>query len=78
MIYNKEEIFAKVSKKHNVNLSKLNTETRFKEDLHADSIDLVEFLIELEDNLNISIPEDKALKFMTIGDVFEFLDELKA
>ena len=41
--------------------------TRFKEDLEADSLDLVELVMELEDTYGIRIPDDEAAKILTVG-----------
>jgi len=47
--------------------------TRFKEDLDADSLDLYELVMELEDRYGISVSEEQAAKIATVGDAVEFV-----
>ena len=47
--------------------------TRFKEDLEADSLDLVELTVELEDTYGIRIPDEQAVKILTVGQAADFV-----
>ncbi len=47
--------------------------TRFKEDLEADSLDLVELTVELEDTYGIRIPDEDAAKILTVGEAADFV-----
>ena len=47
--------------------------TRFKEDLEASSLDLVELMVELEDRYGIRIPDEEAAKIATVGQAAEFV-----
>lgn len=47
--------------------------TRFREDLEADSLDLVELTVELEDSYGIRIPDDQAAKILTVGQAADFV-----
>jgi acyl carrier protein len=49
--------------------------TRFKEDLDADSLDLYELLMELEDSYGITISREDAAKITTVGDAVDFVAE---
>lgn len=51
----------------------LGLDTRFKEDLNFDSLDSVESVMALEEEFNIEIPDEDAEKFLTVGDVVEYL-----
>ncbi len=49
--------------------------TRFKQDLDADSLDLYELVMELEDRYGISVSEEQAAKIETVGDAVTFVVE---
>jgi acyl carrier protein len=49
--------------------------SRFKEDLDADSLDLYELVMELEDTYGISVSEQQAAKITTVGDAVDFVLE---
>jgi len=56
-----------------VDASRIEEGTRFKEDLEADSLDLVELVMELEDNYGIRIPDEQAAKIHTVGQAADFV-----
>jgi acyl carrier protein len=56
-----------------VDRSAIGEGTRFKEDLNADSLHLVELVVELEDSYGIRIPDDEAAKMATVGSVADFV-----
>jgi acyl carrier protein len=47
--------------------------TRFREDLDADSLDLYELVMELEDTYGIKVSEEEAAKINTVGDAVDFV-----
>jgi acyl carrier protein len=49
--------------------------TRFKEDLEADSLDLYELVMELEDRYGIRVSEEDAAKILTVGDAIDYVVE---
>lgn len=51
-------------------------DNHFKDDLGADSLDLVELLMNLEERAHIDISDDKAAKFLTVGDVVNYLESV--
>ncbi len=55
----------------------LSEKTNISEDLGADSLDLVEILMSLEDEFKISIPDEKIPEIKTIKDVVEFIEANK-
>lgn len=59
-----------------INRKQLTPEARLVEDLGADSLDIAEITMLLEEKLNISIPEEEWDGWKTVGQVFETLAEL--
>jgi len=54
---------------------KVSEETSFINDLGADSLDTVELVMELEDEFDLSIPDDAAEKIKTVGDAIGYIEE---
>jgi acyl carrier protein len=73
----REELFQRVRDHLAVELSvdadAIRDDTRFKEDLNADSLHLVELMVELEDSYGIRIPDDEAARIETVGQVVDFV-----
>lgn len=53
----------------------ITLETSFKEDLGADSLDLFELVMALEDEYSVEIPSEDLEKLVTVGDVVNYLKE---
>jgi acyl carrier protein len=56
-----------------VSPERIQPETRFREDLDADSLDLYELVMELEDRYGIRVSEEEAAEIETVGDAVEFV-----
>ena len=54
---------------------KVTMETKIVDDLGADSLDVVEMLMALEDEYGISLPDEVAMKLQTVGDIVKYIDE---
>jgi len=61
----------------NVAQGKIKPESRLIEDLGADSLDMIEMLMALEENFGISVPDEKAADLKTVADIAAFIDESK-
>jgi len=57
--------------------SKINPEARFREDLEADSLDLVELIMAFEDKFGAEISDEDAQKITTVGEAAKYIDEHK-
>ncbi len=62
-----------VVKQMGADRSEITRETRFDEDLKADSLDQVELMMDFEDAFNTSISDEDAEKIKTVGQVVEFI-----
>ena len=56
-----------------VEKSKVEDKTSFIEDIGADSLDIVELVMELEEEFDIQIPDDQAEKIKTVGEAVEHI-----
>ena len=54
---------------------KITKEASFIDDLGADSLDTVELIMQLQEELNLEIPDEEAEKLTTVGSVVEYIDE---
>ena len=73
----REDVFERVrdhlSAELGVDGSGIGDGTRFKDDLNADSLHLVELLVELEDDYGIRIPDDEAARIETVGQLVDYV-----
>ncbi|MGI5846246.1 MAG: acyl carrier protein [Alphaproteobacteria bacterium] len=53
---------------------KVVMDAKFVADLGADSLDVVEFVMEVEKEFNITIPDDAAAKIQTVGDAVKYIE----
>ena len=58
-----------------VDESEVVPEAKFVDDLGADSLDLVELIMALEDEYGIEIPDEDAEKIRTVGDAVKYIEE---
>ena len=56
---------------------RVTLDARIKRDLGADSVDILQLLMRLEDDYGITIPDQTLAKFETVNDVVTYLDSLK-
>lgn len=68
-----EKLKAVIEEKLNAEGTEITEKTNFKEDLAADSLDLFELVMALEDEFEIEIPSEDLEKLLTVGDVMEYL-----
>ena len=76
---NTDEIFDKVKEiiieQLGVSEDAITNEAAFIDDLGADSLDIVELIMALEEEFDIEIPDADAEKIVTVGDVIEYIKE---
>ena len=68
-----ERIRAHLAAELEIEPARIGDGTRFKEDLEADSFDLLELTVELEDTYGIRIPDEEAAKILTVGQAADFV-----
>ena len=64
-----------IAEQLNVDAEAVLAESSFKEDLGADSLDLFELVMALEDEYSVEIPSDDLQNLLTVGDVMNYLKE---
>jgi acyl carrier protein len=56
-----------------IDAAQIGEQTRFKEDLEADSLDLMELVMELEDRYGVRVPDEEAARILTVGQAADFV-----
>lgn len=62
-----------IAEQLNLSGDEITADSNFKDDLGADSLDLFELIMSLEEEYNVEIPSDDLEKIATVGDVMEYL-----
>jgi acyl carrier protein len=79
MTLERDQVMAKVrehlSAELEVDAERIQPETRFRDDLDADSLDLYELVMELEDTYGVKVSEEEAARIQTVADAVEFVLE---
>lgn len=74
-----DELFEKIRKliadKLEIDESKITMDSSFRGDLGADSLDTYELVYAIEEELGVSIPDEKANEFETVRDAYNFIKE---
>jgi acyl carrier protein len=78
----REEILAKIQEitadRLGVDESDVTPDASFREDLEADSLDLVELIMELEEQFGMEIPDEEAEKITTVEEAVDYVVENQA
>lgn len=69
-----EKIKEIISVQFNVEMKDLNMETSFRDTLNADSLDLVELVMAIEDEFDLEVEDEEMENIKTIGDVVENIE----
>ena len=72
-----EEVNTILARQLRIAPERVTLEAQIKKDLGADSVDILQLLMRLEDDYGITIPDQELAKFETVNDVVTFLDNLK-
>ena len=70
-----EKMKSIIAEQLNIDASEITLESNFKDDLNADSLDLFEMVMALEDNYGVEIPSADLEKLLTVGDVVNYLKD---
>lgn len=71
----RDDLKAKVAEKLGKDVSEVTDDARFIEDLQADSLDLMDFIMELEEEYHIEIPSTDSENLKTFGDLANYMEE---
>ena len=69
-----EKVRAILAEQLNVKTDKIKLESKIVEDLGADSLDVVEMLMSVEDKFNVSVSDEEAVNLKTVQDIVNLLE----
>ncbi|GAA8258514.1 acyl carrier protein [Helicobacter pylori] len=72
-----EDIQAVIAEQLNVDAAQVTLEAEFVKDLGADSLDVVELIMALEEKFGVEIPDEQAEKIVNVGDVVKYIEDNK-
>ena len=72
-----KEVLETIAEQLAVDVNEVTEEKSFIEDLNADSLDLTELIMTLEEKFNVEIADDQAEKLKTVKDVLDFVKSKK-
>jgi acyl carrier protein len=70
-----ERVIGIVCENLGVNKENVTRSTSFQEDMGADSLDIVELVMELEEEFEITIPDEQAEKIKTVGEAIDYIEK---
>lgn len=70
-----EKVISIVSEQLSVPKEEVTRDSSFVDDLKADSLDVVELVMEFEDEFSITIPDEDYEKIRTVGDAIDYINE---
>lgn len=70
-----ERVKERISEVLGIDADDITMESSFTDDLGADSLDIVELIMALEEEFDLEIPDEDAEKIQTVGDVVEYIKE---
>ncbi|MBE6037984.1 MAG: acyl carrier protein [Anaerofustis stercorihominis] len=65
-----------IAEQLDINISEITMESRFDEDLEADSFEIMELVVQIEDRYNITVADEDLEKIATVGDVVNMLEKM--
>lgn len=71
-----EKIKAIISEQFGVPENELTADTVLTDDLDADSLDLIDLAMSLEDSFEVEVPDEELENFKTIGDIVKYIDTI--
>ena len=72
-----EEVQKILAKQLRIEPSRITLESKIMEDLGADSLNILQLLMKIEDDYGIVIPDEELVHFETVADVVNYLDSVK-
>lgn len=72
-----EKVKQIIAGKMSISEDEITVDTKLKEDLQADSLDMVELVMAAEDEFGVEIDEDAVREFVTVGDVVKYIEANK-
>lgn len=69
------EVKTLISQQFGIEKEKINSDSHFQDDLNTDPLEILDLIVSIEEKFKIKIPQENIVKFNTVSDIVEFIED---
>ena len=70
-----EKLFNIISEEMDIDVEEISLDANIREDFDADSLDIIDIIMDIEDELSVEVPDEVLNDLITVNDVVEYIEE---
>ena len=70
-----EKLFNIISEEMDIDVEDISLDANIREDFDADSLDMIDIIMDIEDELSVEVPDEVLNDLITVNDVVEYIEE---